>query len=120
MIAEMVGLCWRWFLRLVERGKDPTAFASALTTYAARAVNSGRRVCGQENGKDVLSPLAQRMRGFSVGRLPDFSTLSDNPLHDALHDNTQSPPPDAAAFRCDFPLWLNSQAERDRQLACST
>jgi hypothetical protein len=117
LIAEMVAICWRWFLRLVQRGKDPSQFASALATYAARAVNSGRRLVGMSKAKDVLSPLAQRIRGFTVGRLPDFSSLSDNPLHDALRDNTQSPPPDAAALRCDFPLWLNSQAERDRKLA---
>jgi hypothetical protein len=23
-VAVMVALCWKWFLRLVERGKDPT------------------------------------------------------------------------------------------------
>jgi hypothetical protein len=117
MVAEMVGLCWRWFVRLVQRGKDPTAFASALAGYAARAVNSGRRVCGMDRAKDVLSPRAQRRHGFTVSKLPDRSTLSDNPLSEALHDSTKSSPPDAAAFRCDFPAWLGTHAERDRRIA---
>ncbi len=64
-----------------------------------------------------MSPLAQRRHRFTVGKLPDHETLSDNPLCYALADNTQSPPPDAAAFRCDFPVWLGMQAERDRRVA---
>jgi hypothetical protein len=46
MLAEMRGLCWKWFIRLIRRGKDVLQFVSALASYAARAVNSGRRVCG--------------------------------------------------------------------------
>ncbi len=57
-IAEMVALSWKWFVRLADRGKDPTQFPSSVATYAARAVRSGRRLCGQEKANDVLSPLA--------------------------------------------------------------
>src|SRR5262249_44347388 len=46
LLAELRGLAWAWFVRLVRRGKDVLAFVSALATFAARAVNSGRRVCG--------------------------------------------------------------------------
>ena len=116
-IAEMVALAWKWCVRLAQKGKDVSRFPSAVATFAARAVHSGRRLCGQENGKDVLSPLAQRRHGFAVDRLPDYGTPSDDPLHDALRDNTQSLPAEAAAFRCDFPLWLAAHAERDRRLA---
>ena len=79
-IAEMVALAWTWHLRLAQRGKDATRFPGALAIYAARAVRSGRRVCGQERAKDVLSPSAQRQHRFVVERLPDFSTLGGNPL----------------------------------------
>jgi hypothetical protein len=47
-ICEMLALAWSWFVRLAERGKDATQFASVLATYAARAVRAGRRLCGQE------------------------------------------------------------------------
>ena len=50
-VQEMVALCWKWFVRLVARGKDATRFPSALASYAARAVRSGRRACGQERGR---------------------------------------------------------------------
>ena len=54
LLAEMRGLAWQWFVRLAGRGKDVTGFVSALATYAARAANSGRRVCGQERAKDAM------------------------------------------------------------------
>src|SRR5262245_13722971 len=65
-LAEMRALAWKWFVRLAQRGKDPTQFVSAIAAYAARAVNSGRRVCGVEKAKDVLSRVAQRRHGFAV------------------------------------------------------
>src|SRR4051794_7084276 len=116
-VAEVVALCWYWFVRLAARGRNATQFASALASYAARAVASGRRLCGQEPAADVLSPRAQRRRGFAVGALPDHSTLGGNPLEEALRDNTQTPPDDQAAFRIDFPAWLASQGGRRRRIA---
>jgi hypothetical protein len=116
-IGEMVALSWRWFLRLAHRGKDATQFPSTLATFAARAVHSGRRVAGARPAKDALSPVAQRRQAFSVGRLPDISTLNGNPLFEALHDNTQSPVLDQVAFRFDFPAWLASLGSRNRSIA---
>jgi hypothetical protein len=115
-IAEMVALSWYWYVGLAQRGKDATRFPRALATFAARAVRAGRRVCGQEPARDVLSPTAQRRHHFAVERLPDFSPLAGGPLAEALVDNTQTPPPEQAAFRCDFPVWLQSRCERDRRL----
>ena len=116
LTAEMVGLCWKWFVRLIERGKDPTAFVSALATFAARAVNSGRRVCGQERAKDVLSPSAQKRHGFVVERLPAFSTLAGTSLEEALIENTATPVPEQVSFRLDFPQWRLTRSYRDRQM----
>jgi hypothetical protein len=115
-VAEMVALAWKWHRRLAERGKDVTRFPTALATFAARAVRAGRRACGQERGRDALSPSAQRQHGFLVSALPEVSTLSDNPLAEALHDNTRTPPDEQCAFRIDFPAWRATHAERDRRL----
>ena len=116
-IAEMVALCWKWFVRLAHQGKDATRFPSVLATFAARAVYNGRRLAGTSKAKDALSPVAQRRHGFAVGRLPDVSTLNGNPLFDALHDNTRSPVPDQVTFRFDFPAWLASLGTRNRSIA---
>jgi hypothetical protein len=115
-ICEMIALAWKWFVTLAERGKDATQFASALASFAARAVNSGRRLCGQERAADVLSPLAQQQIGFTVTSFPDGSSLSDNVFSEALIDNTQTPVPEQVAFRLDFPAWRLSRSERDRRL----
>lgn len=116
LIAETLALAWMWWVRLCRRGKRPQQFVSAIATFAARAARSGRRVCGTEPAKDVLSPLSQRRHGFYVGKLPDFSTLSENPLAEALRDNTETPVPEQVAFRFDFPAWLRTYDGRRRRL----
>jgi hypothetical protein len=114
---DAVALAWRWYLRLVARGKDPAEFVSTFAGYAVRAVRNGRRVCGQEAGQEVLSPRAQARHGFAVLRLPAGpTTLTGSPLEEALLDNAVTPPPEAAAFRVDFPAWLATWPERDRRL----
>jgi hypothetical protein len=113
----MRAVAWKWYLGAVARGKDPALFVAALARYAARHVRSGRKLCGTEPGKDVLSPLAQSRRGFVVSKLPDFDTLSVNPLMEALADNTRSPVDEQAAFRIDFPRWLSTLSDRDRRVA---
>jgi hypothetical protein len=115
-VAEMVALTWKWHRRLAERGKDAAQFPSAIATFAARAVRSGRKLAGMDRAGDVLSPLAQRRKGFAVAKLPDCSTLDGSPLHEALHDNTQTPPDEQCAFRIDFPAWRATHAERDRRI----
>jgi len=128
-VSEMVALCWLWFLRLRRQGKDATQFVSALATFAARQVWSGRRLCGQEKSKDAMSGRAQRRHGFRIEPLPastrrpfdDFygSVRGQHDLdafEERLKDNAVTPPPDAAAFKIDFPCWLQTRRERDRRL----
>ena len=115
-VAEMVALAWRWYVRLVKRGKDPSQFSSALASFAARAVNAGRRICGQEKPKDVLSFQAQRRYGFVVDKLPDCNNLTASALEEILIDNTQTPVDEQVCFRLDFPNWLKTRTDRDRRV----
>jgi hypothetical protein len=126
-IAEMVALCWLWFVRLIERGQDPLAFPVVLASYAARQVKCGRRLCGQEKGQDAMSPLAQRRHGFVVGPLPHAAASYDrlgavggqrkqDALEELLHDNGQTPVPEQVCFRLDFPAWRRTHARRTRRL----
>jgi hypothetical protein len=115
-IAETIALSWAWYRRLAEKGNVARAFPSVLAGLAARAVRSGRRLCGQERARDALSFVAQRRHGFGVGPLPEHSTLEGNAWDEALIDNAQSPVPDQAAFRIDFPRWRKTRSERDRRL----
>jgi len=128
-IAEMVALAWRWFVRLMQRGKDPNTFRFNFCRFAAFAVKSGRRLCRMERPNDVLSDRAQRERGFKVESLPVSSRTAHENLyakvhgqreHDAyeerLKDNTVSPIPDQVAFRLDFPQWLLTWDQRNRRI----
>jgi hypothetical protein len=90
----MVALSWKWFLAMARRGKDGREFPSSIAIFAARAVRCGRKVCRQESTRDALSPVAQGRHDFAVCTLPEFSTLSNNPLEEALTDNRQTPVPD--------------------------
>lgn len=116
-LQEAIALAWKWFRRLTEKGeKDPTEFVSALATFAARAAKCGRRVAGSESARDAMSARAQRLHGFVVGTLPSVSTLSSNPLSEALADNTRSEVPDQVHFRLDFPAFLGIQSERNQRI----
>ena len=113
-IQEMIGLAWKWHLRLAEQRKDATHFPTALASYAARAVQCGCRLPGQDRANDVLSPRAQRQHDFAIVKLPKYDTLSDNPLSVALADNTKSPLNEVVCFKLDFLAWLTRLSERDR------
>jgi hypothetical protein len=128
-VAEVVALCWRWFVRLVGRGKDPLACPVVLAGYAARHVRSGRRLCGQEKGNDALSRPAQRRHGFQVGALPPSTATPYGDLFGSVHgqrrqdlfeerlrDNAQTPVREQVAFRLDFPAWLATLSARQRRL----
>jgi hypothetical protein len=110
-ISETLALAWLWFVRLTRRGKDVKSFAATLAALAARNVSRGRRLCGQDTAKDVMSPVAQRRYRFSVGPLPHSAILSD-----ALTDNTVTPPDEQAGFRIDFGEWQSTYGERDRKI----
>jgi len=77
-----------------------------------------------EKIKDVMSERAQRRNEFKVESLrsgaranPDILGAEvQEVLDERLCDNTVTPPPDAAAFRIDFPQWRSTWSDRDRRL----
>ena len=69
-ISEMIALSWKHFRRLVERGKEPEKFIVTLANIMANAVKAGRRLCGQEKSRDVMSPVAQLKHQFRIKSLP--------------------------------------------------
>ena len=128
-VAEVIAVAWKWYLRLSERGKDVGGFVGTLADYAVRHVRSGRRVCGRERADDVLSRHAQEKSGFRVEGLPSFMQRPHEAVHgvphgqreadafeERLRDNTRSPVPDQAAFRLDYPEWLDTLSGRDRDI----
>jgi hypothetical protein len=128
-IAEVIALCWKWFIRLAARGKNAAQFVTTLAGFAARAVRSGRRVCGQQSARDVLSTVAQQQHGFQVEALPLATRTSHGELYGQPHgqqhldayeerliDNHRTPVLDQVAFRIDFPAWLDTLTARERHI----
>jgi hypothetical protein len=129
-IAETVALAWKWHVRLHQRGKDASKFPTAFVTLVAKSVRSGRNLCGQEKANDVMSPLAQRRRKFTVKSLSTSARASLDVLQPLSHgqdwrdafeerlkDNVHSPVPDQAAFRIDWPTFCRTLSHRDQRLA---
>ena len=129
-VAETMALAWKQLLRLHQRGKDVMQFPTRFVLWVARGVRQGRRLCGHQKAKDVLSAAAQLRHCFKVEALPSgkgrFSAVlvgtGDGQNHldaysERLRDNTVTPPPEAAAFRIDFPNFVGALSARDRRLA---
>jgi hypothetical protein len=127
-LQEMRALAWKWFRRLMQRGKNPGEFVFNFTKCLVRAVSCGRRVVGMEKPNDVLSPRAQRERGIKVESLPNvcasheslYSSVRGQREHDVfeerLQDNTITPVPEQAAFRIDWPAWMKTHSDRNRRI----
>jgi hypothetical protein len=128
-LQECLALAWQWLLRLSQRGKDVSDFPMAFVFLVARAVRCGRKLTGLEKAKDVFSPVAQQRHGFTLESLPSstcaghehlYGDVAGQRRHDAfeerLQDNTVTPVPEQAAFRIDFPRWLQALSERDEYI----
>jgi hypothetical protein len=114
-VAEIIANSFAAFARLVARGKVDVAFGTALARYAIRQFHGGRRVGNRFTVRDVMSPAAQRRRGFAVERL-DHVDPDTGEWIEAVVDDASTPVADQAAFRCDFPTWLRQQNCRNRRI----
>jgi DNA-directed RNA polymerase specialized sigma24 family protein len=118
-VQETLCLCWTWTRRLWDQGKDARAFPTALARYATRHVKGGRGFVGGKLGRnDALSPLAHAVHGFFAQALPGHENpASPAPWMERLVDQPGSRVAELAAFRIDFPAWLERLTVRDRGMA---
>ena len=109
-IADCLAHAWEGYVFALNRGKEPWRFPTMLATFAARKTKVGRKVGKRENAKDVYN--AAHAYRATLGYLEDQEGWQD-----AVKDNTETPPPDQAAFRLDFPAWLKTLTARNRMVA---
>lgn len=114
--AEAVAVALVFFVRLVERGKNPSVFALRIARVAVLRVTSGRLVGSRERSRDVLSRLARQRRGFVVESLSGSQQVEGEWREMVVEDRT-STPADIAASRLDFAAWLGQMKRRRRQIA---
>jgi hypothetical protein len=115
MVDEVVVNALAAFARLVERGKEDSAFPSSLAEYAVKQVRQGRKVGSRLNSKDVSSPYAQQRNGFQVERLDQFDA-SDDEWKEILIEDRKAGPAETAASRIDFGDWLATMSSLRRRI----
>jgi len=114
--AEAVAGAMVSFVRLVQRGRSPTAFAGRLAKIAVLRVLEGRSAASRDNSKDAMSRYARRRRGFTVESIEERWTLTENGWETRLVEYGNCTPADLAASRLDFAEWLNRMKCRRRQI----
>jgi hypothetical protein len=114
LVADVVASAYTAFVRLVERGLQCLTYPSALAKYAVRRVRAGRRVGESQNVNDLLSPVAQRTKGFTVERLPNAITHCG---WNELTFDRRANPCDIAAVRIDLNYWLRRLTRTKRLVA---
>ncbi len=114
-VAETIANVFVAFNRLMEQGKGTNIYASALTRYAVAQIRSGRKVGASLNSNCVLSEAARQMHGLQIDRLGYCAKCGE--WFEFIVDDRRTPVPDQAAFRCDFPGWLNTLSPQKRQIA---
>jgi hypothetical protein len=108
-VANTLGLCWKYFLRLVEQGKhEDDAVINSMVYFATRQTRMGRmpQGCGGAKSKDVLDYASRGLRGVSI-----------EPVNLNFFIGPSAPVPDAAAFRIDTPAFLATLDDRNRGIA---
>ena len=115
-VQEVVAYALVTYLRLAQLNKLDLAYPAVLARFGVARVKDSRHVATRLNRNEVLSRYAQRRRGFRVRRLDDFDP-DEAQWKEVLVDDHRTPVPDQAAFRIDFPQWLDSQPLRKRRIA---
>lgn len=115
-IAEVIANACVAYHRLVKQDKADQAFPTVLARYAIAQFRAGRRVGCRMNCNDVLAHYAQKKQGFRVSTI-DHLDRDSNQWREAVIEDDQTPVPDQAAFRIDFPEWLGLHSQRDRGIA---
>ena len=115
-IQEVVSNCLVAYVRPFKKKKTDVAHPTVLVKYAIAQYADGRRVGNRLNIREVLSKYAQRAKRFIVNRLDQFDK-DENAWIEAVVEDTHTPVAEQAAFRIDFPEWLDQLSRRNRRIA---
>jgi hypothetical protein len=115
-VTETIANAMVAYVRLFELGKTDVAYPTALARYAVRQIRDGRRVGTRQNKRDVMARNAQVRNRFLVHTFDRYDEQAGEWIEATIED-TATPVPDQAAFRCDFPAWLETHSLRNREIA---
>jgi DNA-directed RNA polymerase specialized sigma24 family protein len=112
-VADVLAYGFASFLRLKERGKDPTAFAAVFAHFVAKAVANGRGVVRRLSTRDLLGrPRGERV---TIRKLDD--PMPGGGWWRDLTLDRRARVDEQAAFNIDFPAWLATLSAVKRHVA---
>tara|TARA_R110000868_G_scaffold400484_1_gene675029 strand:- start:26936 stop:27601 length:666 start_codon:yes stop_codon:yes gene_type:complete len=114
-VAEAIANAFVAYNRLIEQGKGSKIYPSVLTRYAVAQIRSGRKVGTSLNSNCVLSDAARQKHSLHIDRLDYCAKCGE--WFDFVVEDRRTPVPEQAAFRCDFPGWLDTLSPQKRQIA---
>jgi len=123
-LAEATAWAYCNFRSVIRRGKAGRVTPSTIARYGVLSVKDGKHAgTGQESVNDVLSPRAQRIRGFRVvglawddDRINCLKKSQPEVWRLRLRHDRRTPVLDQVAFRIDWSLFLSRQNDRTRRI----
>ncbi len=114
--SEVVGHCWKSFIRLFQLGRHEDVSPMSLASFAIRAVRSGRRMGASLNINDVSSNYCQRRLGI---RTTPFCMIDQNgeKWAESLIADERARPDQLVMARIDFSEWLQTLKPLHRKVA---
>jgi len=114
--SEVVGHCWKSFIKLFELGRHEDVPPMTLARFAIRAVRSGRRMGASLNINDVSSNYCQRRLGI---RTTPFCMIDQNgdKWAESLIADERARPDQLVMARIDFSEWLQTLKPLHRKVA---
>jgi len=115
-VADTIALIWANYSELDRKGRQPWLFIESISRYACLHVKAGRKLGGRRGTRDVLSPYARERGRVRVTALDRDGTSATDRRLGSLTLDRHADPAALAAFRIDFPLWLETLTRRQRDV----
>ena len=114
--SEVVGHCWKSFIRLFELGRHEDVSPMSLARFAIRAVRSGRRMGASLNINDVSSNYCQRRLGIRTTPICMIDQNGEKWAESLIADE-RARPDQLVMARIDFSEWLQTLKPLHRKVA---
>jgi hypothetical protein len=114
--SEVVGHCWKSFIKLFELGRHEDVSPMTLARFAIRAVRSGRRIGASLNINDVSSSYCQNRMGIRSAAFCIIDQNGDNWAESLIADE-RARPDQLVMARIDFSEWLQTLKPLHRKVA---
>jgi hypothetical protein len=114
-VADAIAYGYASFLRLKQRGKDPSAFLVAFSKFVVMAVANGRAIGRKFSSRDIMCAHSLRSHCVAVHGFDDPLPDGEGWWRDMIAD-LRTNVADQAAFNVDFPAWIGTLSTVKQQV----